>query len=321
MIRPTANYFDPHCPADRGIVFEHLEQFKANLRSAHFQCGWLLQLTPATSETAHADQEGPVQFPLTEQALTKACSKVLETFVISDEAMVHLEEQTRGHSSSTLWHQTRAGRITASNFGRVCKSTFFKTKDVANIQSLLKELINPTHFSNPPAPMKWGIQCELTAAACYVELQHAQGNHGVQLKECGLFLHPLHKFLGATPDRLVTDLASFLSDGIIEIKCPWKFKDSTIIDACQDCCKLQSGIPRLKNNRAYYYQVQGQLAATGRLWCDFVVYTTKDLSVERIFFDTDFWSSAEEKIVEFYVSCVLPQIVHSKGIEGLKWFL
>ena len=72
VIRPTANYFDPRCPADRGIVFERLEQFKANL-SAHFQCGWLLQLTSATCETAHADQEGPVQFPLTEQALARAC--------------------------------------------------------------------------------------------------------------------------------------------------------------------------------------------------------------------------------------------------------
>ena len=323
MILPTANYFDPRCPADRGIVFECLEQFKASLRSAHFQCGWLLQLTPATSETAHADQEDTVQFPLTDQALARASSKVLETFVISDEAMVHLEEQTRGQSSSTLWHQTRAGRIIASNFGRVYKSTWFKTKDAANIQSLLKELINSTHFSNPPAPMKWGIQCEPTATACYVELQHAQGNHGVQLKECGLFLHPLHKFLGAIPDRFITDPASFPSDGIIEIKCPWKFKDSTIIDACQECsfcCKLQSGIPRLKNNHAYYYQVQGQLAVTGRSWRDFIVYTTKDLSVEIIFFDTDFWSSAEEIFLEFYVSCVLPQIIHSKGIEGLKSF-
>ena len=125
--------------------------------------------------------------------------------------------------------------------------------------------------------MKWGIDCEPRAAACYVELQHAQGNDGVQLTGCGIFLHPLHKFLGATPDRLVTDQTSFSSNGILEIKCSWKFKDCTIIDACQDssfCCKLQSGIPRLKNNHAYYYQVEGQLAITGRSWCDFVVYTT-----------------------------------------------
>ena len=151
VIRPTANYFDPRCPADRDIVFERLQQFKASLGSARFQCRWLLQLIPATSETVH---EGPVQFPLTEQALTRACSKVLETFAISDEATVHLEEQTRGQSSSTLWHQTRAGRITVSNFGRVCNSTWFKTKNVAKIQSLLMELITPTHFGNPPAPMK-----------------------------------------------------------------------------------------------------------------------------------------------------------------------
>ena len=43
--------------------------------------------------------------------------------------------------------------------------------------------------------------------------------------------------------------------------------------------------------------------------------------MEIIFFETEFWSSADEKIVEFYVSCDLPHIVHSKGIKGLKLFL
>ena len=34
--------------------------------------------------------------------------------------------------------------------------------------------------------------------------------------------------------------------------------------------------------------------------------------VERIFFDKDF---AEEKLVEFYLSCVLTQFVYSKGTK------
>lgn len=322
MVRPTSDYFDPRSPADRGIDFERLEEFKARLGSAHLQCGWLLQLTPATSDTLA--QEDQIQFPLTEQALTRACSNVLETLAISDEAMVHLEEQTRGQLSSFLWQQARAGRITASNFGRVCKCSWFQTQSVASIQSLLKDLINPTYFKNPPTPMKWGTCCEPIAAHQYAKLQHAKGNDGIQLGECGLFLHPLHKFLGATPDRLVTDPTSFPSDGILEIKCPWKYKDCTVVEACQDSsfyCKLESGIPRLMITHAYYYQVQGQLAITRRSWCDFVVYTTKDLHVERIYFDREFWSCAEVKLVDFYISCVLPQIVHSKGTDGLTFFL
>lgn len=96
---------------------------------------------------------------------------MLEKLAISDEVAIDLEEQTRGQSSSVVWHQSRAGRITASNFGCVCKCTWFKSRDIARIQSLLKDLISPTHFTNPPAPIKWGIDCEPQAAACYVELQ------------------------------------------------------------------------------------------------------------------------------------------------------
>ena len=320
VVRPTTTYYDPRRPADRGLIFERLQEFKANLARANFQCGWLLQLTPATIETLA--QEDQVQFPLTKLALNSACSKVLEMF--SNDAVTDLEKQTRGQSSCTLWHQSHAGRITASNFGRVCKCTWFKHRDISRIQSLLKDLITPTRFNHPPAPIKWGVDCEPKAAACYVEVQGAHGNGDIEIHECGLFLHPLHKFKGATPDRLVTDPNSFPPEGLLEIKCPWKFRDCTITDACRDssfCCELQSSTAHLKTTHVYYYQVQGQLAITGRSWCDFVVYTTKDIHVERIFFDSNFWSSVEVRLTEFYLTCLLPQFVHSKGIDGLKSLL
>lgn len=38
----------------------------------------------------------------------------------------------------------------------------------------------------------------------------------------------------------------------------------------------------LKNTHAYYAQVQGQLLITGCSFCVFVVYTQKDLFVQRI---------------------------------------
>lgn len=40
----------------------------------------------------------------------------------------------------------------------------------------------------------------------------------------------------------------------------------------------------LKNNTSYYYQVQTQMYVTGREFCDFVIWTTKDcicISVNR----------------------------------------
>jgi len=116
----------------------------------------------------------------------------------------------------------------------------------------------------------------------------------------------------------VEDPTSFISEGVLEVKCPWKHRHETVANACQDasfCCELQSGSPKLKTTHTYYYQIQGQMAVTGRPWCDFIIYTNEDLHVERIYYDPDFWSTAEAKLLQLYHQCVLPQLVHCKGTK------
>ena len=41
----------------------------------------------------------------------------------------------------------------------------------------------------------------------------------------------------------------------------------------------------------YYSQVQGLMGVTGARWCDFVVYTSKGMSIERIPFNPQFGMS------------------------------
>ena len=195
----------------------------------------------------------------------------------------------------------------------MCKSTWFKFRDPTKVQSILKDLISPARFSTPPPPIQWGTECEPKAVACYIGLKSGTGT---VVEECGLFVHPTHCFLVATPDRLVVDPTAFAPDGLLEVKCPWSCKDKTVVNACQDssfCCELQCGSPRLKVTHTYHYQVQGQMAVTGRSWCDFMVYTNVQVHIERIFFHTDFWSTTEAKLLQFYHDCVLPQLVHCKG--------
>ena len=60
---------------------------------------------------------------------------------------------------------------------------------------------------------------------------------------------------GASPDGLVGD------DGLLEIKCP---NPATHIDYLR--------LPPNECPKAYFWQVQGQMLATGRTWCDFVSY-------------------------------------------------
>ena len=58
---------------------------------------------------------------------------------------------------------------------------------------------------------------------------------------------------GASPDGLVGD------NGILEIKCPLIYTHVSYL--------LENKVPT-----DYFQQVQGQLAVTGRQWCDFMSY-------------------------------------------------
>jgi len=57
---------------------------------------------------------------------------------------------------------------------------------------------------------------------------------------------------------------------------------------------------KLKQNHAYYAQVQGQMGCTKAQRCDFAVYTKKGMSVERITFDRAYWVELQEKLCQYY---------------------
>ena len=59
----------------------------------------------------------------------------------------------------------------------------------------------------------------------------------------------------------------------------------TPLEACSDSglyLEEVNGEPKLKRNHHYYAQVQGQMGVTGAKWLDFIVYTSKGMSIERI---------------------------------------
>ena len=83
--------------------------------------------------------------------------------------------------------------------------------------------------------------------------------------------------------------------GLVEVKCPYTHRHVTPTQVCRDkgfCSALVVGVDgkehlALRRSHLYYSQVQGQMAITGRSWCDFVIFTEKSISVERILFDCD----------------------------------
>ena len=42
------------------------------------------------------------------------------------------------------------------------------------------------------------------------------------------------------------------------------------------------------------------MGVSGASWCDFIVYTKKGISVERIAFDPAYWAELRQKLASYY---------------------
>ena len=156
----------------------------------------------------------------------------------------------------------------------------------------------------------------------------ASGNTSIHEQGCsccnkaGFVISSEYPFNGTSPDGYVYDPVATEQYGLVEIKCPYKFRNQTPEDAASDknfYCALVNEKVVLITNHNYYCQVQGQMAITKRSWCDFVVYTTCGISIERIRFDLDFWSRTMlPRLVDFYDNCLCPAIVSPIHLVGMK---
>ena len=135
-----------------------------------------------------------------------------------------------------------------------------------------------------------------------------KGHYGVKVAPSGLVINPEHAWLGVSPDGLVTNPHSPDPNGLLEIKCPCKFRDSTPHEAASQpgfCCQLENNTVVLKKQHDYYFQVQGQMAICSKQWCDFVIYTSDGVCVQRITFDPTVWITM---LVEFYSASLVPKL-------------
>jgi putative phage-type endonuclease len=201
-----------------------------------------------------------------------------------------IEEETRAQSACKKWHTEREWRITASMFGDIVKAT-----DRRELELLALTILSPPKLSSPA--ITHGRTYEETARS---ELEERL-NKSVQ--KCGLFVSTEHPFLAASPDGLIG------GDTIVEIKCPFGGRDviPTAGKAFPFLVKKPDGSVGLKQNHNYYYQVQGQMAIAKAKMCYFVVYTFRDMLVEKILFDANLFNNVMlPKLQDFYKSVYCP---------------
>lgn len=151
---------------------------------------------------------------------------------------------------STLWYDERRKRVTSSLFGSVFR---------ARIESTLNNIANEIVFKKP-------VHTDPTSHGCLMRaLDYSAISASVisiAKKKTGLIVHPEFPFLGASPDALVGN------EGLFEMKCPYKARNSAIEDIHLEYLDTNR---KLKKNRNYFFQIQGLF--TDRNWCDFMVCT------------------------------------------------
>ena len=205
-----------------------------------------------------------------------------------------IETETRQQAECEKWKEERKFRFTASQFQLISKRQ-------RNHEGFAETLMNPKPVSSKY--LEHGKKYEPVALMEYEKFMFSRRTP-VKVLPSGLVVSKGSPILGGTPDARVIDFGCVDHFGLAEVKCPYTKYHVTPLDACSDakfCMEKTSDTEcKLKENHPYYAQVQGQMAVTGARWCDFVVYTSKGLYVQRIPFNPEFWEDLKQKLVSYY---------------------
>ena len=241
------------------------------------------------------------------------CREIIDEYMrsltLTKELATYIETVTQQQKLNNLWLLLHNGRITSSIFGEI-----IHRKETTNADKLVQRIMGYIPFTYQSPAMKWGTDNESTAQSAYLLEKKSKGITAT-IQPSGLTLSTTHSFLGASGDGWVCEGGE---KGILEVKTVFTIDsiDVTKIHPLQlaenpKCClELHDAMPRLKRSHKYYYQVQGELAIMHVPWCDFVVWTTAGIFVERITPDRDLWNTAMlPKLTAFYMEHVVPEIL------------
>lgn len=233
---------------------------------------------------------------------------------ITTEEAMEIECATRDQAGSDRWKSERKNRLTASKVGGISKM-----KKTTKRGNKVKQLLYSTFRGNEAT--RYGMLMEDTARTEYLTYQQQNKHPEVSVENCGLFVSCENPWLAATPDGLVHDPSEQASSsGLLEIKNPHSKRDMTISEACSSgksfFLKKEDTEYKLKQQHDYFHQVQCQLYCVNKEWCDFVVRTEKDMSIERIYRDRQWWDKQLPKLKAFYDNALLPELACPRFGKG-----
>lgn len=170
------------------------------------------------------------------------------------------------------WHRARLGCFTASEVGKLIGSPKAKAVSQTAMSLIYKKLgerlLSPDLIADEERfgeflyrnevrskAIEYGNRTEAEAISYYSALT------GSDVQEGGYWRHKQVVCFGASPDGLVGE------DGLLEVKCPQLEAFARYYALIRSSADLKAV------NSDYYWQVQAQLACTGRKWCDWLAYS------------------------------------------------
>ena len=184
------------------------------------------------------------------------------------------------------WSTERRKRITSSNIKKV-----YKRRLTTPMAPLVQRFLYSTFRGN--LATRWGLDHEDSTVPFYLSwLQEERHSMNATVdNKCGLFVSTSYPWLAATPDGWVYDPTATPSQGLVEFKNPYAYRNLSLEDAITtkkcECLTINNGHKQLKQAHSYY-QVQMAMFCTRREWCDFLIRTTVDHHCERVEFDRSF---------------------------------
>ena len=301
--RPKLIMFDPREPNQRTRSEENFKKLCDNLQnclpsSSFFlfhdlksKCAGSDEQSTSASEKGEGDQEDTPftdNYDIATAHFKNIVDEHVENLTITDKEISDTERLTRGQTKNQLWFDKRKSVLTASNFGKAVKT---KVEPSNKVKAML-------YGNFTTEAVQYGMESEDKAVGLYIKEMQQEGIT-VEVKEVGLLLSKKKPFLGASLDRVITNLDTNEMWGM-EIKSPFSKAGMTVEDACKTknffLEKLSNGTIRLKRTHDYYIQVQGQLYVAYNLDLKgivFIVYFGEELPLfkENIIFESNRWQN------------------------------
>lgn len=166
-----------------------------------------------------------------------------------------IETYGQNDQRTNAWHMKRGSMLTASEIYKTVKDA-----TPAQRHELIVSKLTPREqgTQNTSRALVWGTRFEPIAKSIYESV------HKVKIVDTTCIPHPLHSFLGASPDGILLsdDTSHPMYGHLVEFKCPISrvFDDTTPIPT------------------TYYHQMQLQLECSQLNVCEYAEFQFKELN-------------------------------------------